>query len=74
MQCRHTSNITQERAAQRFAQIAVLERQLSLKLTEVVTAKAHVKELTEEADGLMARIRTAARDDGELPLFNLDGD
>lgn len=68
-----TANITQERAAQRFAQIATLERQLSQKLNEVHLAKAHVKELSEEADGLMGRIRTAARDDGELPLFDLDG-
>lgn len=68
-----TANITQERAAQRFAQIATLERHLSLKLAEVVQAKSHAKELQEEADGLIARIRTAARDDGELPLFDLDG-
>jgi hypothetical protein len=70
----HVSNITQERAAQRFAQIMALERQLSLKVNEVALAKAHVKELSEEADGLMSRIRTAARDDGELPLFNMDGE
>ena len=69
----NVTNITQERAARRFAQIATLERQLSMKLGEVVAAKAHVKELSEEADGLMARIRTAARDDGELPLFDMDG-
>lgn len=69
-----TQNITQERAAQRFAQIATLERHLALKLSEVATAKAHTKELSDEADGLMARIRTAARDDGELPLFDLDGE
>lgn len=69
-----TTNITQERAAQRFAQIATLERHLSLKLSEVAQAKAHTKELQEEADGLIARIRTAARDDGELPLFDLDGE
>ena len=67
-----TNNVTQERAARRFSQIAVLERQLSIKLADITLAKAHVKELTEEADGLMARMRTAARDDGELPLFDLD--
>jgi len=69
-----TRNITQERAAQRFAQIATLERHLCLKIAEVTQAKAHAKELQEEADGLIARIRTAARDDGELPLFDLDGE
>jgi hypothetical protein len=67
-----TSNITQERAARRFSQIATLERQLAIKLGDITLAKAHVKELQEEADGLMARMRTAARDDGELPLFDLD--
>ena len=65
-------NITQERAARRFSQMAVLERSLALKLGEVSEAKRHVKELSEEADGLMARLRTAARDEGELPLFDLD--
>ncbi len=39
---------------------------------ELTQAKAHVKELQMEADGLMARMRVAARDDGELPLFDLD--
>ena len=32
-----------------------------------------VTEREKEADGLIARIRTAARDDGELPLFDMDG-
>jgi hypothetical protein len=68
----HISNITQERAARRFSQMAVLERQLALKLGDISEAKRHVKELSEEADGLMARLRTAARDEGELPLFDLD--
>ena len=67
------ANITQERAAQRFAQIATLEQHLALKLSEVARTKAHAKELQQEAEGLIARIRTAARDDGELPLFDLDG-
>jgi hypothetical protein len=68
----NTSNITQERAARRYSQIATLERQLAIKLADITLAKAHVRELQEEADGLMARMRTAARDDGELPLFDLD--
>ena len=66
------TNITQEHAARRFSQIATLERQLALKLSEIVVSKAHVKELQEEADSLVARMRTAARDDGELPLFDLN--
>jgi len=68
------ANITQERAARRFSQIAVLERSLDLKLGELTQAKAHVKELQQEADALMLRIRTAARDDGELLLFEMDPD
>jgi hypothetical protein len=68
-----TENITQERAARRFSQIAILERQLSLKLNEVHLAKQHTKELADEADGLMQRLRVAARDEGELPLFDMDG-
>jgi len=68
------ANITQERAARRFSQIAVLERSLDLKLGQLAQAKAHVKELQQEADALVLRIRTAARDDGELPLFDMDPD
>lgn len=64
-----TANITQERAARRFAHIASLERQLSLIHGQLASAKAHVKELNEEADGLILGIRAAARDEGELPLF-----
>ena len=66
------ANITQERAAQRFHQIAVLERQLILKSSEIAGVKDHLKELTEAKDGLLMRLREAARDEGELPLFSLD--
>jgi len=65
-------NITEERAARRFHQCAVLERQITIKASEMVQAKAHVKELSEEYDGLLGRLRAAARNEGELPLFNLD--
>lgn len=69
-----TRDITEERAARRFHQIAVLQRQLVSKRREMVECKSHYKDLTEEAEGLLARLLTAARDEGELPLFNLDGD
>lgn len=69
-----TKNITEERAARRFHQIAVLQRQLFLKRKEMADCKQHYKDLTEEADGLLARMMTAARDEGELPLFDLDSD
>lgn len=66
-------NITEERAARRFHQMTVLERQIGLKSTEIAGCKEHLKELNEEKDGLMSRLRAAARDEGELPLFsNLD--
>lgn len=68
------ANLTDERAARRFHQIAVLERQLALKAGEMASCKAHFKELKEEHDGLLRRIRSAARDEGELPLFDLDGE
>lgn len=67
-------DITEERAARRFHQIAVLQRQLLLKRNEMAQCKAHLKDLGEEADGLLARMLTAARDEGELPLFDLDGE
>jgi hypothetical protein len=69
-----TKNITDERAARRFHQMAVLERQLTLKVGDIAAAKEHLKELNEERDGLVMRLRAAARDEGELPLFDLDGD
>ena len=70
----NTGNITDQRAARRFHQMAVLERQIVLKNGEIAQCSAHLKELREEFDGLILRLRTAARDEGELPLFDLDGD
>jgi hypothetical protein len=67
-----TENITGERAARRFHHIAVLERHLSAKVREIADCQLHLKELREERDGLLLRIRAAARDEGELPLFDLD--
>ncbi len=67
-------NITEARAARRFHQISTLERQLALKTNEMHACKAHFKELSEEREGILLRMRTAARDEGELPLFDLDGD
>lgn len=67
-----TMNLTQERAAQRFHQMAVLEQQISIKAGEIAACQAHLKELREGFDGLLIRLRTAARDEGELPLFSLD--
>jgi hypothetical protein len=71
---KETQNITEERAARRFHQMNVLERQLQIKSGEIVASKQHTKELTEEYDGLLGRLRAAARNEGELPLFSLDDD
>jgi len=69
-----TTNITDERAARRYHQIAVLERQLTAVNQLIANSKQHTKELQEQADGLTQRMRIAARDEGELPLFDLDGE
>lgn len=69
-----TGNITEERAARRFHQMAVLERHIALRTGEIAAAKDHLKELNESKEGLLLRLREAARDEGELPLFDLDGE
>jgi len=69
-----TRNMTDDRAARRYHHIATLERQLSITHANIATAKAHVSELREQERGLIQRIRAAARDEGELPLFDLDGE
>lgn len=68
------ANITQERAARRFHQVAVLERRLQKIISDVVQCREHLKELKEQQEALVDRMRIAARDEGELPLFDLDGD
>lgn len=68
------THITESRAARRFHQVAVLERQLARKVAEVNDCGAHLKELKREYEGLLLRLRAAARDEGELPLFDLDGE
>jgi len=64
-------NITDERAARRFHQMASLERQLVVKGEQIASCKEHLKELTKDYDGLIGRMRAAARDEGDLPLFDL---
>ena len=67
-----TSNITQERAARRFAQIAMLERQLQHMQHAIRERAADLKDLKDQHEALLSRLRTAARDEGELSLFDLD--
>ena len=67
------SNITQERPASRFHQMAILERLLVVKAGEIAVCRAHMKELRDAYEGLVLRLRAAARDEGELPLlFDLE--
>lgn len=60
-----------EHEARRFRQVAHLERELNLKNSEVVNARAHVKELKPEAEGILMQLRAAARDEGDLPLLDM---
>ena len=66
-----TDNITEEHAARRFHQMARLERAIAAKSSEVAAQKVRLKELPDELEGLLWRLREAARDEGELPLFEL---
>lgn len=63
-------NITQEHAARRFQQVNVIERQVVMKDREVAACEADLKGLKEERAMLLARLRMAARDEGDLPLFS----
>lgn len=60
-----------EHEARRYRQIASLERELALKESEIRDAKEHVKDLTDERDGILLKLRAAARDEGELPLLDM---
>jgi chromosome segregation ATPase len=64
-------NITEERAAKRFRQIATLERQIQLLSSEIAECSEHLKELKDRRESYLDRLRLAARDEGELPLFDL---
>jgi hypothetical protein len=63
--------ISQDRAARRFSQIAILTRELDRRTSQLVKAQEEVKALKKTVEGLFERITAAARDDGELPLFDL---
>jgi hypothetical protein len=69
-----TLDITQEVAARRFHQMASIERAIVTKISEINDCKAHLKELTDQREGLMLKLREAARNEGELPLFDFNID
>jgi len=64
-------NITQERAATRYHHMQKLEQQLTLTNGQIADCKEHLQELKDRAEALIDRLRCAARDEGELPLFDL---
>lgn len=70
----NVQNITEEGAARRFHHIVTLERELCKKSSEIADCTDHLKDLKKGYDGLLDRLRSAARDEGELPLFNMDSD
>jgi len=65
------SDSSLDHKARRFLQIAQLERRLTLQAGAVRDAKAHTKDLEKEYDATLSEIRTAARDEGELPLLDM---
>jgi hypothetical protein len=67
-------HITEERASRRFHQMASLERQILLTTRDINDCRLHLKDLRETKEGLLLRLRAAARDEGELPLFDLNGE
>lgn len=66
-------NLTEERAAKRYYQMAALEQQIQIVSSEIAETAEHLKELKDRRDAYLDRLRVAARNEGELPLFaNLD--
>lgn len=57
--------------ARRYMQIAALERKFTMQQGAIRDGKAHVKDLEKEAEATLLEIRTAARDEGELPLLDM---
>jgi hypothetical protein len=67
-----TSNVTEERAARRFHQIRRIESQIAKVDARIVTAKTKLATLKDERESYIAGLMAAARDEGDLPLFDLD--
>jgi len=65
-------NITDERAARRFHQIRHQEQRIAKLDKRIFDAKTKLGTLKEERDGVVAALLAAARDEGDLPLFDLE--
>lgn len=61
--------LTMEAEARRYEQIRSLERELARKDSEITAAKEELKDLNKEWDAILTRLRAAARNEGDLPLF-----
>lgn len=64
-------NITEERAARRFHQIRHQEQVIQRLDKKIADAKLKLATLKEERDGVVMALLAAARDEGDLPLFNI---
>jgi len=67
-------NITEERAARRFHQMRHVEQEIQQIQVAIASCRDHLKELTTDLEGKYKTLRAAARDEGSLPLFDLDSD
>jgi predicted nucleic acid-binding Zn-ribbon protein len=66
------SNITEDRAARRYHQMRRLERRVNSLDQEIVSAQTDLKALKEQREAAIDELLAAARDEGDLPLFDLD--
>jgi septal ring factor EnvC (AmiA/AmiB activator) len=64
------SNITEERAARRFHQIRHMERNLTKIDKRISDAKTKLQTLKEQREAQIVALFEAARDEGDLPLFD----
>ena len=65
-------NITEERAARRFHQMRHLAEGIGRLDAKITVAKDKLSTLKDEREGLVAQLLGAARDEGDLPLFDVD--
>ena len=63
--------MTPEHAARRYRQIADLETKLQVTEAKLLKAKAYIKDVQAEYEGIYTEIRAAARNEGELPLIDM---
>ena len=67
---RDPANVTSDRAARRFFQIRHMERNLVKLDKKIADAKDKLATLKEQHGAQVLAILAAARDEGDLPLFD----